>query len=724
MFIIASVSSLFLLILSSPVVAQTKAIDYVLLQNDELKIVPNDHGPLVGWCSLVIKNRFPKVLFLRVEHKRSPHERAQLFKPNFEEFVLQQIIPTIDKACSGTPGFLENYNLRLSMQDWSDSFGYYDFDNFVFRYRNGTVTRTQYNPSSKARSILGEKGIEALRPPKQLDRVDKVLGKIGPFTLYPNNDPFCYGAIAHVDAVFDSTLDERDKWVRANYKGNDKIGFEGFVSKEVLPRVQQHCKRFMAVELHLFERDSVTQWESMRFDFGYRGSVSIAQHNMSEKAKSYARLKINERVFGTCDTSPYCAMLGGVYLDAIYRNDTVTIARINKQLEAEYARKAGTADLQRFFNIIAEAGVTGADNVSVSLGLPTLLTTKYIYDYSQYAVSMAKLTGNRQDACFREGAKAVDTRTTTRVIDYQDQFGNYAGSAGGIKMGKVYRVNPEFQPLCQSFCGPASGEFADFLDSFFTLEKTGHILAGLEQSIRTMDCQSKDVLQFEKNLIALAERSLQSDAKPSVSSVVQRSDVEKAQDTKRLFEAVMDEQAQSETSQTHSNRTPRTRTGTRQTQSTASHQRETSRFSRLAALPVIDESVLSDLDGNLKVGKKFLSENRNSEGVVETNSGLQYRVIRNGSGRKPTSNDQITAHMSGKLINGHVFSDTYAKDEPLSLPVGQVIKGLGEGLKQINEGGKIQLFIPPSLAYGNQAVGSNIPAGSTLIYEIELIKID
>lgn len=88
MFIIASVSSLFLLILSSPVVAQTRAIDYVLLQNDELKIVPYDHGPLAGWCSLEIKNRFPKVLSLRVEHKRSPQERAQLFKPNFEEFVL------------------------------------------------------------------------------------------------------------------------------------------------------------------------------------------------------------------------------------------------------------------------------------------------------------------------------------------------------------------------------------------------------------------------------------------------------------------------------------------------------------------------------------------------------------------------------------------------------------------------------------------------------------
>ncbi|WP_342805605.1 hypothetical protein [Alteromonas sp. M12] len=508
-FIMASVISLFLLSSPSFVAAQSKAIEHILLQTDKLKLMPYDNGSLSGWCKLENKGSFPKTIPLRVEHKLSPKQRAQLFKPNLEQFVLQQVIPAIEKTCSGAAGFRTNYNIRLSMQDWSDSYGYYDFDNFVFRYRDGIITRTQYNPSSAARTALGEDGIDALTPPKQLDRVDKVLGQIGPFSLYPRNDPFCYGSIAHVDAEFDSTIDERDEWVKANYKGNDKIGFEGFVSEEVLPRVREHCKRFMAIELHFYERGSVNRWESMRFNLSYQGSVSIAQHNMSEKAKSYARLKINQRVFGTCDSSPYCSMLGGVYLDAIYRYDIQTIAKINQQLEAEYAKKAGTADLKRFFDLAAEAGLKGAKNTDVSLQFPSLLISKYIYDFSRFAVSKAKLTGNRQDACFREGTKVVDTRTTTRVIDYQDQMGNYAGSAGGIRIGKVYRVNPEFQTLCERFCGPASGEFADFLDSFLTLEKSGHILAGLEHGIKTLDCQSPEVLQFEKNLIKLTNSVIQ-----------------------------------------------------------------------------------------------------------------------------------------------------------------------------------------------------------------------
>lgn len=147
-------------------------------------------------------------------------------------------------------------------------------------------------------------------------------------------------------------------------------------------------------------------------------------------------------------------------------------------------------------------------------------------------------------------------------------------------------------------------------------------------------------------------------------------------------------------------------------------------MARIAAQPVIDESVLSDLDGNLKAGEQFLAANKNKDGIVETSSGLQYRIIESGSGRAPKSGDQVTAHMYGTLINGHVFSDTYAQNQPPTLTVGQVIKGVGEGLQQVNEGGTIQLFIPPALAYGNQAAGSNIPAGSTLIYEIELIKIN
>jgi FKBP-type peptidyl-prolyl cis-trans isomerase len=142
--------------------------------------------------------------------------------------------------------------------------------------------------------------------------------------------------------------------------------------------------------------------------------------------------------------------------------------------------------------------------------------------------------------------------------------------------------------------------------------------------------------------------------------------------------------------------------------------------------PAIDEAVLHNQNSNFKSGERFLQENKSKDGVIETSSGLQYRYIRRGSGSAAGAGDQVTVHMRLTLTNGRVVSDTYANGTPstFTFVVGKSIQGFEEGLKLLKPGGKIQLFIPPALAYGDRAMGNTIPAGSTLIYEIELISIN
>ena len=122
----------------------------------------------------------------------------------------------------------------------------------------------------------------------------------------------------------------------------------------------------------------------------------------------------------------------------------------------------------------------------------------------------------------------------------------------------------------------------------------------------------------------------------------------------------------------------------------------------------------------LAAGKKFLEENASKEGVITTDSGLQYKIVKEGSGKSPGSQDQVTVHYKGTLIDGKEFDSSYKKDEPASFRLDGVIKGWSEGLQLMKEGGKSQLFVPAELAYGNRG-----PLGNyTLIFDVELISVD
>jgi FKBP-type peptidyl-prolyl cis-trans isomerase FklB len=126
---------------------------------------------------------------------------------------------------------------------------------------------------------------------------------------------------------------------------------------------------------------------------------------------------------------------------------------------------------------------------------------------------------------------------------------------------------------------------------------------------------------------------------------------------------------------------------------------------------------------NQKDGEKFLAENKTGEGIITLPSGLQYKVIKAGTGKSPKSSDTVTVNYRGTLINGTEFDSSYRRGQPASFKVGGVIPGWTEALQLMKVGAKWELYIPSNLAYGARGAGRNIGPNSTLIFEVELISV-
>ena len=122
-------------------------------------------------------------------------------------------------------------------------------------------------------------------------------------------------------------------------------------------------------------------------------------------------------------------------------------------------------------------------------------------------------------------------------------------------------------------------------------------------------------------------------------------------------------------------------------------------------------------------GKVFLENNGKREGVVTTKSGLQYEVLQEGTGRSPKATDKVRCHYEGRLLDGSVFDSSYKRNEPADFGLNQVIPGWTEGVQLMKEGAKFRFYIPYLLGYGEQGAGSSIPPYSTLIFDVELIKV-
>ena len=128
--------------------------------------------------------------------------------------------------------------------------------------------------------------------------------------------------------------------------------------------------------------------------------------------------------------------------------------------------------------------------------------------------------------------------------------------------------------------------------------------------------------------------------------------------------------------------------------------------------------------GNKAAGEVFLAKVDEKEGVVKTESGLRYEILTEGSDTFATAADSVNVHYHGTLIDGTVFDSSVDRGQPVTFPLNGVIKGFSEGLTLVGEGGKIRLYMPSDIAYGDQGAGGDIGPGATLIFEVELLKIN
>ena len=143
----------------------------------------------------------------------------------------------------------------------------------------------------------------------------------------------------------------------------------------------------------------------------------------------------------------------------------------------------------------------------------------------------------------------------------------------------------------------------------------------------------------------------------------------------------------------------------------------------IEVIPATPTNQITPVSEAEQAGAKFMLENQDKEGVISLPSGLQYMVLVKGDGPKPTINDKVTTHYHGTLIDGTVFDSSYDRGQPATFPLNGVIKGWQEGIPLMPLGSKYRLFIPQNLAYGMRAMGK-IPAGATLIFDVELLDIN
>jgi len=154
---------------------------------------------------------------------------------------------------------------------------------------------------------------------------------------------------------------------------------------------------------------------------------------------------------------------------------------------------------------------------------------------------------------------------------------------------------------------------------------------------------------------------------------------------------------------------------------------------RMALTDAEMRTILNQLAADLKAqqaarlgenGTAFLAANKAKEGVVALESGLQYKILKAGDGKKPTIDDTVVCHYRGTLIDGTEFDSSYKRNKPATFPLKRVIKGWSEALQLMPVGSKWQLVVPPSLAYGERGAGAKVPPNATLTFEVELVSIE
>lgn len=133
--------------------------------------------------------------------------------------------------------------------------------------------------------------------------------------------------------------------------------------------------------------------------------------------------------------------------------------------------------------------------------------------------------------------------------------------------------------------------------------------------------------------------------------------------------------------------------------------------------------MMGKIEAQKEAGASFLKTNKEKEGVAELPSGIQYLVLKEGTGAQPDISDTVKAHYKGALLDGKEFDSSFKRNQPFTAPLKSLIKGWQEALPLMKEGSHWRLWIPSDLAYGDRGAGSDIPGGATLMFEVELISI-
>ena len=149
----------------------------------------------------------------------------------------------------------------------------------------------------------------------------------------------------------------------------------------------------------------------------------------------------------------------------------------------------------------------------------------------------------------------------------------------------------------------------------------------------------------------------------------------------------------------------------------------TSREAQVMLQEFLQKKQKEEAEKFIAEGKAYLDENAKKEGVTVTKSGLQYEVLQEGTGKSPKATDTVRCHYEGRLLDGTVFDSSYKRGEPADFGLNQVIPGWTEGVQLMKEGAKYRFTIPYLLAYGEQGAGASIPPFSTLVFDVELIKV-
>ncbi|MCD2422212.1 FKBP-type peptidyl-prolyl cis-trans isomerase [Niabella pedocola] len=129
------------------------------------------------------------------------------------------------------------------------------------------------------------------------------------------------------------------------------------------------------------------------------------------------------------------------------------------------------------------------------------------------------------------------------------------------------------------------------------------------------------------------------------------------------------------------------------------------------------------IEAQKEAGKKFLETNKNKEGVQTLPEGIQYEVLKEGTGKQPTVQQSVTAHYRGALLDGTEFDSSFKRNQPFSAPLSALIKGWQIAIPLMKEGSHWRLWIPSELAYGDRGAGRDIPGGATLLFEVELLQV-